>query len=345
MRIITSLIITGIILSVSFHAFAADNNLSRVEDSDINRYNQESLSASQIFKLIMDYPEATNEILRTYSLRGKVYEAPNFNPASDIISFSNFALDDVKRGRVANDINVLDRAERQSQRLEKIADNLQLDLSDSNLASLARTMDENNGVLTFDDLEKHNLNRAAVNNILNEMGWAHCFGMSYFVKQFHYKAKLINNSSTNSNILSKFKRICDRKTATFYGNSLWSLSDDHENDLMKAIVPLQKKLFFNPFSISLLLPHNQEKSLKAIRSELKKGKLVLIGLKKDLMWQHVVLGYRIEESSEGAFVYVYDSNYPTRSSQRGVKLVYRSSSKTFYSPEYHCTMDVFHIDR
>ena len=159
---------------------------------------------------------------------------------------------------------------------------------------------------TYDEILSRGQDR---NLLLSNMGWAHCFAMSYLTKQFFEHAQFSNANSSN-NISGLIKDIRDKKDRYLPGENLWEFSRKYEKDMKKVLEPLQKKLFFNLSSIGLLFGSDQEKAYKKIKSRISSGKLCLVGLKKSLTWQHVVVGYRIYKKDNSVYLLIYDSNYP-----------------------------------
>ncbi|MGM0608266.1 MAG: hypothetical protein ACQESP_07600 [Candidatus Muiribacteriota bacterium] len=221
------------------------------------------------------------------SRRGNVtYAVSGFSPSRDIISFSNFGLDE-RTNRVV---------------------------------SYKEILSKENGTSRSSKLQKTD--------------WAHCFGMAYLTKQFFDYGNFSYNNDHFNNYYNKIKNVSKKNNTSFYGRGLWEFSSQNKRDMKRVIVPLQKKLFFSFSSIKYLFNQNQKKAFRNMKNEIASDELVLIGIKRSLTWQHILLGYKVTENSDFAKIYVYDSNYPARTTYNDVYLIYDKNKKEFYSNIY-----------
>ena len=285
-----------LILFLSFTSFSQNgvtvlNKLEmnfdfEIEFDDFELTDNEDDGEYDMDELLELYPDAASEIRSIY--RSTVHSVRNFAPARDIISFSNFGLDN-RSGRVVTYSEIVSIPEFQAE---------------------SRTF------------------------ILSKTDWAHCFAMAYLTKQFFEKATFSQSSSFNNDTQKKIEKVAQKKSQTLYGRDLYEFSNRNVKAMKNVLVPLQQKLFFSFSSIGYLFNQNQKSAFKNIRKEIVNNRLALVGIKKSLTWQHIVLAYKVEEDSNRAKIYIYDSNYPVRTTYGDVYLIYDKNAKKFVSNSY-----------
>ncbi|PLX16152.1 MAG: hypothetical protein C0601_11045 [Candidatus Muiribacterium halophilum] len=203
---------------------------------------------------------------------------------------------------------------------------------------LDKKRDGSTNEFTYEDVLSRGQER---NLLLSNTGWAHCFAMSFLTKQFFDHGNF-STAISSDNIKRLIEDISKKKNRDIPGENLWKFSRKYKKDMKKVLEPLQKKLFFNLSSIGLLFGSDQKKAYKEIRDTIKSDNLCLIGLKKSLTWQHVVVGYRAIKRGNDVYIYIYDSNYPYVSddinndyiTKRPKYIRYDISKKKFRSSSY-----------
>ena len=204
-------------------------------------------------------------------------------------------------------------------------------------------------ILAFENFTPAQYEEEMTSRSLFKKSWAHCFAMSYMTKVFFYNADFTSSSRklSEEELLTKIENVLSGKHETFPEDNLFSLSQRYKIIFMKALLPLQKKLFFSFSNLPFLLNKDPKKEFAKVKSSIMKNELALVGMKFSLMYQHVVLAYAYYEDEKSITLQLYDSNYPALSADGDMNctLKYNKHSGEVYNPLYGKISNVFFIDK